>query len=105
MMATRLEIHDDGMLVLNGALGFGDVPDLWDQSWPLLEAAAGDTVQVDLRGIERIDSAGLVLLLGWAGWAHRLSKSIRFLNPPQQLLRLARANNLQQMLGFKEDFQ
>jgi len=52
---------------------------------------------MDLTAVDRVDSAGLALLVAWVRLAKKRQISIRFHNAPRQLLALASANRLEQL--------
>lgn len=56
---------------------------------------------VDLARIERIDSAGLALLLEWQAQARRHGGTLSFRNPPDGLLRLAALCEASEALGLE----
>ena len=93
-----------GALALSGALDAATVPDLWQVSERELANCRGPEVSVDLKAVDRVDSAGLALLVAWLRLAKRRSLSIRYRNAPAQLLALASANRLEPLvLTLAED--
>ena len=98
MSAARLERREDGGCALFGALTFDTVPQLFQQGQQL--CAGGAAVALDLAGVERSDSAGLALLVGWTRLARQQKGSITFHNVPAQLLGLARVGGVGQLLAF-----
>jgi phospholipid transport system transporter-binding protein len=95
---TRLEQQEAGHGHLTGALTFDTVPQLFQQGRQLF--ADSNNLQLDLAGVERSDSAGLALLVGWVRLARQCGGTITFLNVPQQLLGLARVGGVDQVLIF-----
>jgi phospholipid transport system transporter-binding protein len=73
-------------------------------SVPLVLHQASDLLQngvevvVDLSGVDRIDSAGLALLVEWLREARRKGTSIRFENIPVRMLAIAKVCGLEQIL-------
>jgi len=55
-------------------------------------------LEIDLRGVRSANSAGLALLLEWTELARRRKLSLRFLNLPESLARLADLTNATQIL-------
>ncbi|MFA7593302.1 MAG: STAS domain-containing protein [Thiohalobacteraceae bacterium] len=86
----------DGRLLLAGELSFATVPRLWETSRNLLRED-GD-LHIDLKDVQRSDSAGLALLVEWMRVARQLGKPIEFLNIPAQMLAIARVSSLDQIL-------
>lgn len=98
MTEARIELDsDENRLRLTGDLSFCSVPALREQALPLLQQAE-DTLEIDLSGVGRSDSAGLALLVEWMRTAKRLNKSLRYLNIPMQMLAIARVSSLDQIL-------
>ena len=87
-----------GRLGIRGDLSFASVPYLWQQSKRLFTNIDQDHLDLDLKEIHKVDSAGLALLVAWARWANSQTKSLRFHNIPAQLQTLARANNLNTLI-------
>ena len=77
---------------LFGALTFDSVPLVWQQGLRLIQQSSN--VDLDLRAVSHTDSAGLALLVVWAGEARRRSTQIQFCNVPEQLLAIARTSRL-----------
>ena len=55
-------------------------------------------IELDLHGVEATDSAGLGLLVEWAGWAHREKRTILFHHMPKQAQALARISEVEKLL-------
>ena len=89
----------DGHWLLQGELSFASVPAI------LKSSAKGFMVsreiEVDLQGVTRADSAGLVLLIEWLRESERVGKVVTFINVPKQLLAIARLCGLDEILSFK----
>jgi len=100
-MTGSIESGSDGRLYLRGDVTFGTVPEIWEQARALLDAST-DLV-VDLRDVQRADSAGLALLVEWMRAAKRSRTAIRFLNMPAQMLAIARVSSLDQILPLGRD--
>ena len=81
---------------VQGAMTFASVAPLWRQS---VEVFADEAVfQIDLAQVTHTDSAGLALLVEWLREGSRRGARIEFLNLPAQMLALAGAANLEQVL-------
>jgi phospholipid transport system transporter-binding protein len=100
MTTARLETRGDGRFAIAGDLSFATVPVLWNQSQQPF-ATAADAIDIDLATAGRADSAGLALLVAWTRWARESDKSIRFLNAPAQIIKLAEVNNLDGLLALE----
>lgn len=58
-------------------------------------------LDVDLSEVTHSDSAGLALLIEWMRQAQQLNKPIRFLNMPAQMLAMAEASGLEELLPLQ----
>ena len=67
-----LNIKDDGLAELNGALTIDTVSKIWREY--KTEIACGQVLLMDLSGVTHSDSAGLALLMEWL----RTTKKSRF---------------------------
>lgn len=86
---------------VQGPMTFDSVTDLLDKSQEMFSDNA--FLQIDLAEVTHTDSAGLALLVEWLREASRYGARIEFLNLPSQLLALAGAANLEQLLGAEKD--
>ena len=77
---------------LAGALTFESVPSVWRQGLHVIQRSS--TLDLDLKDVSHTDSAGLALLVVWAGEARRRRTRMRFCNVPEQLLAIARTSRL-----------
>lgn len=91
--ATR---EGDGRLALLGELTFETVPGLSKELDSMFKQ--GPWLRVDLAELERVDSAGLALLIEWTRLTRTSGHALEFINIPQQLLTLARLSGVEQML-------
>lgn len=95
---SKSGIHQvDGRIKVSGELTFASVIQILEQSRGLF-AQAGESIEVDLGAVERVDSAGLALLIEWMRAARTLDKSIRFLDLPEQMRAIATASDLDSIL-------
>ncbi len=84
---------------LNGVLDFSTVPLFQSQGVQLLH---GDKdVTLDLSGIERGNSAALLLLINWTRLAQQKNRTIHYTNVPQQIISLVQVSGLQELLSIK----
>ena len=88
---------EQGRIRVSGELTFTTVTALLARSQELL-AQSGDNLEVDLKEVERVDSAGLALLIEWMREARARDKDIRFFHLPEQLMAIAAASDLDSIL-------
>ena len=93
----RLHINGDGHYRLPEALTFATTPQLYLQTGEMFDTPL-PRLTFDLAGVQRVDSAGLALLLEWLREARRRSKEIRFENIPEQLAAIAKVSGLSDIL-------
>ena len=93
----RLHINGDGRYSLPEALTFATTPRLYLQTGQMFNTPL-PRLTFDLAGVQRVDSAGLALLLEWLREAQRRNKEIRFQNIPEQLAAIARVSGLNDIL-------
>lgn len=103
MSAARLEKGEvEGRFRLIGELGFETVPALWRQGGELFHGCP--ELCIDLREVQRSDSAGLALLIDWARQSRAAQQPIRFINMPDQMLDIVRVSGLDKVLAlFRAD--
>ena len=89
----------NGVLHLSGPLTFDTVGVHFRQSTAWLDGAETVT-SVDLAQVERVDSAGLALLLEWQSQAKQRGTELEFHNAPRDLLRLASLSEATGLLGL-----
>ncbi len=95
MAKAHLEAAGEGRYRLVGEVLFANVSGLRQQSLSLF--TRGD-LELDLAGVERADSAALALLLEWMRLGRGSGYTIRYRNLPEQLLAIARASDLEEVL-------
>lgn len=83
----RLEPAGAGRFALRGQLGFADAARLLAEG----ERAFGalQSVELDLAGVTRADSAGLALLIEWSLAARDAGRQVRYCNVPPAIASLA----------------
>lgn len=96
MSAARLEQQSHGLWRISGELSFATVPELSERMESLFADQA--QIDIDLRDVQRSDSAGVAMLVEWAGEASRRAVEIRYLNVPSQMLAIVRVSSLDQIL-------
>lgn len=99
--AFSIERIDGTHARLSGRMGFAEAASALARSDELLK---GDprTVEVDLRGLQAVDSATLSILLAWAARANRSGVDLRLINASPELTALARLCDAQPMLGMTD---
>ncbi len=85
-----------GMFALTGTAGFATATALLAQGRTLFLPCA--SIDLDLAGVQSIDSAGLALLLCWLADARSQGKVLRLRNLPAQLRAIARISDVESML-------
>ncbi len=81
------QLRKDGNRVcLSGALTMLSVPALLKEGAAVI---AGDNLEVDLAGVNEVDSAALTLLLEWLRLAQARKAGLAFVNLPANLTSLA----------------
>lgn len=98
MKSVQLEKADDGRLRVSGELSMNTVPELLKQGH--LQGGSDGDIHVDLRDVERADSAGVALLIEWQRAANRQQRTIRFQNIPSQMLAIARLSGVDELLSL-----
>lgn len=94
----RLEAGQ-GALRLSGDLTFATVSALLEESQGVFDNA-GEDLRIDLSGVHRADSAGLALLIEWLRAARRSGRSLEFHAVPAQMLAIAEASGLAEILSL-----
>ncbi|MGD8998837.1 MAG: STAS domain-containing protein [Granulosicoccaceae bacterium] len=94
--SAKLERLGDGSYRLLGELSFASVPAV--RRVGLETFVADSDIRLDLAGVSRADSAGLALLIEWLRYARQRNKTLHYLNMPPQMLAIARASSLDQIL-------
>ncbi len=83
---------------LKGELVFDTVMQAEQQTRRLFNS--GKAWRINLAGIRRADSAALALMLEWLARARRRDGRLRFEQPPEAILDLARVTNISELLGL-----
>jgi len=96
MGALGFEDAGKGRFRLSGVLGFDTVAEALAEGQALF--GEHKRIELDLAGVETTDSAGLALLVEWAGWARREKRKLSFKNVPKQALALARISEVDKIL-------
>lgn len=97
--AAAIRSNNDGTAALSGELVFATIKELSEQGSALLTGEK-PVRRLDLQAVSRVDSSGLALLLEWQSMAKGNGASLAVSNAPDDLVRLARlceAENLLQL--------
>lgn len=97
MSRASIEPAGDGSLRVSGVLDFPTVVDLCSEGAALFTGRS--PICIDLCGVERANSAGLVLLLEWMEQARRGNRTLEIRNLPPSLAAIARFTNAAELLG------
>jgi phospholipid transport system transporter-binding protein len=92
-----IEHQQDNRYLIKGELNMQTVPALAVSAKQLLANAEGE-LNVDLSGVSRADSAGLVLLIELQRLARQQKFTIRFSHLPEQLGQIMRLSELHEIL-------
>jgi phospholipid transport system transporter-binding protein len=85
-------------LTLSGALVFATAASALAQARAALREVASATL--DLRGVQRADSAGLAVLLALSADARNQARLLRLQNVPEGLRALAHLSDVESLLGI-----
>ncbi len=85
-----------GLFHVGGELTFATVKDILEPAQILFDSAS--ELDIDLTDVIRSDSAGLALLINWIRTAKIDNKKIVFHNIPAQMLAIANASGLDELL-------
>ncbi len=96
----QLEQRAPDGLVLSGALVFATAANALAQARSALGGVKIATL--DLRGVQRADSAGLAVLLALSADARKQSRVLSLQNVPEGLRALAHLSDVESLLGLSE---
>ena len=97
LVQTNMDLQEKGFCI-HGNLVFLSVSDLLAKGNEQISQLDVDTVQIDLSGIERIDSAGIALLLAWKRECLSVKKNCQFQGATPQAMSLIETYQLQSVL-------
>ena len=95
MQPAQIDQRADGMVFIRGSLKFDTVKALCHSID--FSQYSGRQVQVDLSEVDGIDSAGVALCVDWVSQAAKEGAQIEFHKAPDQMLRLASMNQLENL--------
>ena len=64
--------------------------------------SAAEPIAIDLSGVTRADSAALALVVTWMRQANQANKRIHFQHVPNQMLAIAKASGLDEILPIQD---
>jgi phospholipid transport system transporter-binding protein len=82
---------------VSGELTFASVPEVQHRSLEWFSAPPGT---LDLGAVERIDSAGIALIMEWARRARAAGVPMRLVNVPAGMSSLSRTTGLDRLLNI-----
>lgn len=97
LVQTNMELQEKGFGI-HGNLAFLNVSDLVKKGNKLINQLDVNTVQIDLSDVERIDSAGIALLLAWKRECLSAKKTCQLQGASQQAISLIETYQLQSVL-------
>jgi phospholipid transport system transporter-binding protein len=84
---------------VSGELSYTTVSDVLLQANDIFAPVA--ELKIDLADVTRSDSAGLALMIDWMRTANTLNKKIAFYNIPAQMLAIASASGMDDLLPLQ----
>ena len=96
MAEVAFESTGKGRFHVSGSLTFTTVGKALVESRELF--ADQKHIELDLKGVDGTDSAGLALLVEWVGWAHREKRTLMFHHLPAQAHALACISEVDKLL-------
>ena len=97
---TNLQLSDDGVLRLSGAVSHQTVPVLLSLSKKFFDNNDRKEIVIDLKQVSRSDSSGVALLLEWMRQASGRNKTLLFTNIPAQMLEIAKVSGVDKILAI-----
>ena len=92
--------ESESLVRVGGELTFSTVKEILAQAQMMFETMT--MLNIDFTDVTRSDSAGLALLIDWMRTAGKESKTITFYNIPQQILAIANASGLDELLPLSD---
>ncbi len=99
MIQPALVAQGGGRYALAGELNWRTVPDLLREA--SLPFTSGETLEIDLTGVEHCDSAGLALFAEWLRQAKERGAGLRLIHPPEQMKALAKVSGVLEVLPLR----
>jgi phospholipid transport system transporter-binding protein len=86
-----------GVFRLEAPLTFASVASLRKLGLNAIDAASNG-LTIELNAVPAVDSAGLALLIDWLASAQAKSRTLKYANPPDTLLSLARLSEVDKLI-------
>lgn len=83
---------------LGGSLVYANLSQVIDDAQSLLRNNQNQAIEIDCESLERVDSAGLALLIEWKKACKQTNKSCNFSSLPVQAISLIETYRLQQVI-------
>jgi len=96
-VSIRVNTENPDTWTVNGPLTFASVPELQERSLGWFASPPG---ALDLGGVERIDSAGIALVIEWARRAKLAGADMRLVNVPPGMTALSKTTGLSRLLNI-----
>jgi phospholipid transport system transporter-binding protein len=87
-------------LSLRGNLLFSTISSILTVGCKMIENNKADTITIDMSEVEKIDSAGIALLLAWKRLCDANNKKYRLKGASQQVISLINTNKLEKILNL-----
>ena len=97
-MDSQIVRSGAGRFALTGPLTFATARRVYELGVRAFAAEEGKSLALDCSGVSAGDSAGLAVLLQWAGWAQRHQRSLDFLRVPAAIEAMARISDVEDLL-------
>lgn len=88
--------HDLARIIIDGELSYGTASAVLEQATALFSKL--DELDIDLAAVSSSDSAGVAVLVDWMRYAKQTDKHVVFHNIPAQILAIASASGLDEVL-------
>ncbi len=98
LQPAQIETLGEGRFRVVGSLCFACARGVLQASRRSFRGAS--SLDIDLAGVDRTDSAGLSLLVEWSRQAQAAGQSLIIRNAPQQLRSMARLVGVEALLGL-----
>jgi phospholipid transport system transporter-binding protein len=96
-VSIRLNTENPETWTVEGSLTFASVPEVQEKSLDWFAAPPGI---LDMAGVERIDSAGIALVIEWARRAKLAGGDMRLVNVPAGMTSLSKTTGIDQLLNI-----
>lgn len=96
MSEFDLQDQGEGRFSLSGDMSFETANQILKSSEPLFRQHV--TLEVDLSGVGKADSAGLALILEWKAQAGQRGAAIQFVEVPKSLLAIAKTSEVSDLI-------